>query len=203
MNHHRANDEAERDQSEQRNTFFDDSERTLPDHEPDDERDGYGPPWKTDARCELERDANAANLRRQHHQADESKYEIKEREIVEAKTLANRVRNGAATDCRKTSCLFYEKDDADATEDDRPNQLEGKITACLCCGGDRTDLKEATDARHDAERDLQDLLHGASSKRSRFTARGSAPRTHPKNTGSRGMTKTSPAGIHMMRPPSC
>src|ERR1043165_9459833 len=70
MYHDRADDEAQRDQSEYRNALLDNAEGALPDYEPHDERNGYGPPLKMKARRWFGRGPNAADLRRQNQQAD-------------------------------------------------------------------------------------------------------------------------------------
>src|SRR4051794_14118859 len=101
MDQVRAHDKAQRYQSEYGNAFFDDSERALPDHEPDDECNGYGPPLKTVTRGEFERDANAANFSSENDQTNECKRKVKKRKVVEAKTFANRVGNCAPADCRE------------------------------------------------------------------------------------------------------
>jgi len=66
MDQNCANDKTKCHEAEQRNAFFDHAERALPHHEPDDYRGRNGPPDELDSGGELERDANAANLRSQN-----------------------------------------------------------------------------------------------------------------------------------------
>src|SRR5215218_8359918 len=173
------NDETKRHEPEHGNTFLDHTKRALPYQEPDDEGGRHGPPLKINSGSELECNADAANLRRQDQQTHERQYDVEKCKVVEAKPLANRVGNRAPANCGEAARLFDEKNDAEAAEQDRPDQLKRKISTGLSRRCDRSDLKEPADARDDAERDLHDLFHGASSRRSRRAARRSASRSQP------------------------
>src|SRR5689334_10505514 len=179
MDHECTDNKTKRHESEHRDAFFDHAERAFPHHEPDDDRNWDGPPHKFDSGGEFDCDANTANLRCQNQQANEREDDVEKCEIVEAKTLANRVWYRASADCGEASGLFDEKDDAETTEHDGPDQLKREIRARLRRGGYRSDFKEPADACHDTEGDLHDLFHGASSSRSRFVVRRSASRNQP------------------------
>src|SRR5829696_8759534 len=60
---------------------------------------------------------------------------------------------------RETPRHLDEEDDADRAENDRPDELIAERRAGLRRGRQRADLEEAADARDDAERYLQQLVH--------------------------------------------
>src|SRR5437868_10836617 len=179
MDHDRANHETQRNQAKDRNTFLDYSKRAFPDHQPNHQCDWQSPPWKSNAGGKLERDTNAADLRRQDKQAHKSQHQVEKCEIVETKAFANCVWNRAPADRCEPACLFDEKDNAEATQHDGPDQLKREISAGLRGGSDRSDLQKTTHARHDAECNLQDLLHECCCNLIEFF---SASRSQPANS---------------------
>src|SRR2546423_11125039 len=185
MENYGANDEAQRYKTEKRNTFFDYSKCALPNYQPDHQCRGQGPPLQTNAGGELESDANTTDLCRQDQQTHEPQHQIKKREVVETKAFANRIRNRAAADRRKSSCLLDEKDYAESAKHDGPDELKREVGTGLRGGSDRSDLQKTANARHDAECNLQDLLHECCCNLTEFF---SASRSQPANMASAAIT---------------
>src|SRR5689334_9609648 len=124
MDHVCTNNETKRHEPEHRDAFLNQTERALPHHKPDDERSRNSPPDKFDSRGELECDTDTANLRRQDQQAHKRQDDVEKRKVVEAKAFANRIGYRTPTNSREPAGLFDEKNDAETTEHDRPDQLK-------------------------------------------------------------------------------
>src|ERR1051326_3549805 len=97
-----ADNETERDEAEQRDSFLNHAERAFPHYEPDDKRGRQGPPLETNAGRKFHRYAHAADFRSQHQKSDQDKTDQRENEKIEAEPLADRIWNRMMADGGKT-----------------------------------------------------------------------------------------------------
>ena len=117
-------DEAERDQAEQRHALLDEAECALPQQQPDDERDRNRPPLKADPGRKFERERDAADLGREHQEVDEQRRDERQQEEVEAEPLAHGIGDRVPAHRREAARHLDQEDDADRAEHDRPEELK-------------------------------------------------------------------------------
>src|SRR5215212_6618873 len=156
----RSDDQTECDQTKTRDAVLDEAEGALPQQHPNQKSGWNSPPLEAYAGRELKRDADPADLRCENEKVYADCYKERQQEEVEAEALANGVRDGVVTHRCEAAGHLDQKDDAYGPEDDRPEKLEAEACPGLgrCCK--RAQLQEPTNARHNAQRDLQKLLHG-------------------------------------------
>src|SRR5437870_10948219 len=117
------------DQSEDRGAVLDRVERRSPQKEPDENRNRKRPHLDRKAGDEMQRETDAADLRRQHEQMDSREDEKGYKPERKAEVLADGAGESFLRDGRETARHLDEKDDDDRGEDQRPDELKAKMCA--------------------------------------------------------------------------
>src|SRR6185503_18228557 len=156
---HRRDREGDGYKTEQRRAVLDKTEGALPHQEPNHDRDRKCPPPEADSTQDLERKPNSAQLRDQDEEGHGDNAEHHDREEWKSKSFAGGIDNGVLAHRRQAARHLDEKDQADRSEQNRPQKLVAVVRARLRGGDNRPDLEESSDAGNDAEGQLENLFH--------------------------------------------
>ena len=159
----RSDDEDEQREAAVAEDPLDPLERHQPEDEPEreDGEDEQRPVGE--AREKLERDRDAADLRRERQQVDELAGDERDQTDPEAEPLADRVEDRGLGHRGDAPAHLGVGDDPAHPEHDRPEELVAEGRAGGDVEDDVADVDEAADRGQDAERDAEDVLHPASS----------------------------------------
>src|SRR2546423_13402470 len=113
----RGDDEANRNESEERGAVLDQAEAAFPHQKPDDQRYWQCPPREADSSQYLQRETDSAQLSDEHQERDDGDSHEHNEEEGKPKSLAQRVHDGVLADCGKSPGHLDQENQANRAEE--------------------------------------------------------------------------------------
>jgi len=130
-----------------------------PDHDREGNNREHDQPPVRQAREELQRDRDPAELRRECHQVHDLRRDQRHHRALETDSLANGVEHGPARNSRDPAAHLRVDDDADQPDHDHPEQLIAEGRARGDVEHEVADVHEPADRGDNPQRETEHLAH--------------------------------------------